>query len=246
MAACVPGTGFALEHRNASLAGLPPAPTEEATPWAGSIALGFIRTTSSSKNTTLNFSTELLYNRERWSNRLAAKATYTRKDHSTSDQSWQLSDQVRRNLTERTYTFASFNYVNDRFAGITQRMSETVGYGRMWLDTEHQTLDIGVGAGIGHERKYGTRSWSTQPLGMLIGSYGLSISDTAEFKQALLIESGTNNTYINPVTSLKLRAAKNIFVSLEHEMRHNTHTPPGSRRTDTITTVNLGYDFGQF
>ena len=47
------------------------------------------------------------------------------------------------------------------------------------------------------------------------------------------------------MSELKLVIAGNLFATLGYEVRTNTEVPAGTAKTDTLTSVNLGYSFGK-
>lgn len=225
----------------------PPPPADaSATPWAAKAALGFIRTRGNSQSTTLNFKGALGRHVDDWNNVLKAQANYANSDSESTAQSWEIGNELRYSPTERSYLFGTLKYTNDHFAGIRERFSEAVGYGRHVIKTPAQTLDLGVGVGANQEREAGSKKYVTEPMGVFDGQYVWTISDNAQFSQLVHVEAGAKNTYINPVTELKLTIVGNLFATLDYELRYNTTVPAGTVHSDTITTVSIGYSFGKF
>ncbi|HEX7382199.1 MAG TPA: DUF481 domain-containing protein [Nevskiaceae bacterium] len=225
---------------------VPTAPSKKATPWAATATLGYLSTHGNTNSTSANFKGALGHNWDEWANVLRGQANYASDNHAVSAQSWEVGDQLRRALSEREYLFGFVDYLNDRFAGVNERISEAVGYGRRVFESPRQELDLDGGVGLNQQREFGQDQFVTQPMAVFGGAYRFRISDHAQFIQTVLVEAGTKNTYINPVSELKLTIIGNLFATLDYELRYNTSVPEGSVHTDTIQTVNIGYSFGKF
>lgn len=234
----LPATAFSATTTSAQ-----PAPASSA--WKGSVSLGFLRTTGNTDSSNLNFAANVDWKKTRWENLFNAQAISAQSDHDTSAESYQIGDQVNFDFTPRDYVFGHFNYLNDRFAGIVERYTETAGYGRHVIKTPTQTLNLQIGIGANQQREAGSHTLRTSLIGVFDGAYTWQITPTSQFKQTLHVESGKNDTYVNPITSLKLTIDGNLYTSLSYEVRYNSRAPAGVVHTDTITSVNLGYNFGK-
>lgn len=218
----------------------PPKPS----PWSGSLAAGYVRTSGNSDSTSLSARFALNYAGPSWGNQFSASLLNGAKDGITTDERYSVADKVTYNLSDRSYLFGNGSYDNDRFAGIAERYVLTGGYGRHVIATATQTLDLEGGGGFNRTRERGTDEFTYRPIATLGGKYAWKISDNAQFTQTLRTEYASNNIFINPVSELKLTVIGNLFAALDYEIRYNTEVPAETRHTDTITTVNLGYNFG--
>ncbi len=69
------------------------------------------------------------------------------------------------------------------------------------------------------------------------------LSENAEFSQSLTVEKGESNTLTESVTALKSTIVGNLGMSLKINITRNSNVPPGSANTDSLTSVNLVYNF---
>ncbi len=221
----------------------PPAPPPPS-PWSGSLAAGYVRTSGNSDSTSLSAKFALNYTGVTWGNQFAASALDGSKDRLTTDERYSLADKVTYNLSPKDYLFGNGTYDNDRFAGVAERYVLAAGYGRHVFATPTQTLDLEAGAGFNRTRNQGTNAFTSRPVATLGGKYVWKISDTAQFTQTLRTEYASNNIFLDPLSELKLTVIGNLFATLDYEIQYNTEAPAGTQHTDTITTVNLGYNFG--
>jgi putative salt-induced outer membrane protein len=214
-------------------------------PWSGDASAGYIRTTGNTDSTSLNAKGDLDWKSGPWDNQAKALAGYASSKGESTAEAYQFGNKLNRDFSAFDYAFASLDYANDRFAGITSRYSEAVGYGRHFIKTDTQILDGDVGAGDSQQRDAGATDYGTQVIGVLNVSYLLKLTPTSQFKQTLHVEAGHTDVFINPVSELKLTVIGNVFASLAYDWRHNTSVPAGNVHTDTTTTVNFGYTFGK-
>lgn len=213
--------------------------------WAGTLKGGYIRTAGNANTSAANVKGELDYTFNPWQNVFTAAAGNGRQRGVTAEERYSLGDKLKFAFNDVDYAYGQATYDNDRFAGIQQRYSETIGYGRRLLMTERQTLDLEVGAGANEQLPADEDKFETQFIGTLGGKYSYTISDSAQFLQTLRMEMGTSNTFINPVSSLKLTIVNQLYAMLDYEVRYNTTVPDATKHTDVITSVNLGYAFGR-
>lgn len=213
--------------------------------WAGTLKGGYIRTSGNANTSAANVKGELDYTFNPWQNVFTFAAGNGRQRGVTAEERYSLGDKLKFAFNEVDYAFGQGTYDNDRFAGIQQRYSETLGYGRRLLMTERQTLDAEVGIGANQQLPADEDRFETQLIGTFGGKYTYTISDSAQFLQTLRTEVGTSNTFINPVSSLKLTIVNRVYAMLDYEVRYNTTVPDATKHTDIITSVNLGYAFGR-
>lgn len=206
--------------------------------------MGFLNTTGNTDARTLNAKALALYKQGPWTHIARAAALTAQKDKVTTDERYNAGYKLTYDFTPHDYAFGSLDYDNDRFAGIIERRTEAVGYGRRLLTGPKHTLDAEIGAGA-TQQKLATNEHEDSLVGLFNAKYQWLISDTSSFTQTLKVEKARDNTFINPVSTLKLVIAGQLFTTLGYEIRTNTDVPAGTRKTDTLTSVNLGYSFGK-
>lgn len=211
----------------------------------GDLSLGFVHAQGNSNTTTLNAKTNLDYRAAPWEDLFTASALRGDQSHVTTDEKYSLGNKLTYSFTEVDYTFWSSNYDEDRFGGIVRRYSSALGYGRRLIKTDTQLLELEAGLGFNHTHKQGEPDPEDNGMLTFGGKYVWKISDTTQFTQTLRTEIANNNTYVDPITELKLTVIGMLFATLNYEVRYNSQVPAGTVHTDQITTVNLGYTFGK-
>lgn len=228
-----------------ALPGAALAADQSYTPWSGDASAGYLRTTGNVNSTALNAKGELIWKAAPWENQFNAYGAYSSSNGASSAENWGLADKLSYDLTPRDYLWATGAYRNDRFNGVVSAYTEALGYGRHIVKTDRQTLDGDIGVGASQQRENGFTTYGDQFIVLGNLEYDLKITETSSFKQTLHVESGHENTFINPVSTLKFVVVGNLFCTIAYDWRHNTEAPPGNVKTDTLTTINLGYTFGK-
>ena len=209
---------------------------------SGRVALGYLATSgnSESENLSLNFGGD--YYGEIWHHNLEGRAVRASTSGVTTAEAYGLSWQSDREFGEKNYMYARGAWDKDKFSGYDQQIRELVGYGRHFIDTERHELNGEGGVGL---RQSDLRDGTTEDesIARLSMDYTFQLSETAEFKQLLGIESGSDNTYTETVTSLSADVWGNLAVVLSYTIKRNSDVPVGTVKKDTFTSIALEYSF---
>lgn len=209
---------------------------------SGQVALGYLATSgnSDSENFSLNFGGD--YHGEIWHHNLTGRAIRASTSGLTTAEAYGLSWQSARDFGEKSYLFGRAAWDKDKFSGYDQQLRQIVGYGRHFIDNERHELNGEVGAGF---RQSDLRDGTSEDESIvrLSMDYTFQVSETAEFQQLFGVESGSDNTYTETVTSLKADVWTNMAIVLAYTIKRNSDVPVGSVRKDTFTSVALEYSF---
>ena len=210
--------------------------------FSGRVALGYLATSGNSESDNLNTNFVLGWNYAPWSHRLRAAAVRATSNNVDTAEAYDLSWQSNYDFNERAYAFGRVAWAKDKFSGYDKQLRETVGYGRRFIDTERHSLDGEIGGGA---RQADLRDGRTQDEAIirLNLDYTWTISDTSTFGQSLAIESGSDNTNTEAVTSLSADIFGGVALVVSYTIRSNSDVPVGLEKTDTFTAVSLEYSF---
>ena len=121
-------------------------------------------------------------------------------------------------------------------------MSETIGYGRRLIKTDRHQLNVEVGVGARQsELQNGLKEDETILRGG--ADYTWKVSETAEFRQSLTTEAGSENTYLESKSALSAKVWGDIALVASYTIKHNTDVPALTDKTDTYTALSLEYAF---
>jgi putative salt-induced outer membrane protein len=226
---------------NAALAQAPPAPPAD--PFIGNVSLGYLATSGNTESTNGNASMEVSWDLDGpWKHDWAALAINARTDGVTTTEAYAAGYKAQRAFSETSYLFFAADWRQDEFSGYDQQISETVGYGRRLIDTGRQILALEGGAGAKQsELITGEELDEAIVRGAL--DYLLTISESSEFSQRLLIEQGDDNRYTESRSALRARLVGNIALVFSFVIKSNSDVPVGINDTDRFTSLSLEYAF---
>lgn len=228
------------------ISGVVVAQTEPAaeveSPWSGSASLGYLSTSGNTETTSFNTSFGIGYVMNAWKHALRAKALGSDQNEISTAEAYQIGWQSDYNFTETDFIFGTVDWRKDRFSGVDEQLTETVGYGRRLLNTPQHLLNVGLG--IGHrsaDLADGTSESGVIGRGSL--DYHWIISETSGFDQTLVIESGADNTYIESVSALRARLIGDFALVVSYTIKQNSDVPVGTEKTDRLSAISIEYVF---
>jgi len=215
---------------------------EEQEGLSGQVALGYLATSGNteSENMSLNFGGD--YYADVWHHALGGRAIRASTSGVTTAEAYGLSWQSDRDFGEKSYLFTRAAWDKDKFSAYDQQIREVVGYGRHFIKSEKHTLNAEGGVGL---RQSDLRDGTSddESIARLSMDYAFQLSETAEFKQLVGIESGSNNTYTETVTSLSADVWTDLAIVLSYTVKRNSTVPVGTVKRDTFTAISLEYSF---
>jgi putative salt-induced outer membrane protein len=218
------------------------AAAEEEGPWSGTLSLGYLSTAGNTETTSYNTKFGVGYTKNDWEHRLEASSTGADDSGITTAESYQAGWRSAYNFTEHDFVFGTVDWRKDRFAGVTEQISTALNYGRRVIDTPKHLLALGIGAGYrDSDRSDGTSESSAIGRGSL--AYAWTFTERSGFDQALIVEAGSDNTYIESVSAVRANLIGDFALVFSYTIKHNTDVPPASEKTDKLTAVSIEYAF---
>jgi putative salt-induced outer membrane protein len=234
-------TSLAIAVLVAPALGLAQEP-EKTSPWAGKATLGYLATSGNTENSTLNTGVEVGYKVGKWEHIANASAINATESKTTTTEAYELGWKSELNLSDHDFLFGRVQWRKDRFGGYDTQMSETVGYGRRLIKTDKHLLNVEVGVGARQsELQNGLKEDETIFRGGAY--YTWKVSETAEFRQSLTTEAGSENTYLESKSALSAKVWGDIALVASYTVKHNTDVPALTDKTDTYTALSLEYAF---
>jgi putative salt-induced outer membrane protein len=215
---------------------------EEESPWSGSASLGYLSTSGNTETTSFNTSVGVGYAMNAWKHALTAKALGSDQNEISTAEAYQVGWQSDYNLTEKDFIFGTVDWRKDRFSGVDEQTTETVGYGRRLLETSNHLLNVGLG--VGHrsaDLSDGTSESGV--IGRASLDYNWIITETSGFDQNIVIESGSDNTYIESVSALRARLIGDFALVVSYTIKQNSDVPVGTQKTDRLSAISVEYVF---
>jgi putative salt-induced outer membrane protein len=215
---------------------------EPESPWSGKITFGFLGTSGNTETTSMNTAFGVGYKTGDWEHGLAFNAIQASQSNQNTAEAYELGWNTLWNMSNISFISGRLDWRKDRFAGVPEQFSQTVGYGRRILDTGVHTLNGELGGGARQSEKAdGTKDNDVILRGSL--DYKWQFSETADFTQDLVVEAGQSNTYIRSVSAVTASLIGNVSLVASYTILNNSDVPAGTKRTDTRTAVALEYAF---
>ena len=211
--------------------------------WQGKGELGGVLTRGNTDTKSLNARLDMTRDTEKWRHTAGFSVLRSTNDDVTSADRWELRGESDYRLTERSFLFGALRYEEDRFTDFDYKGTAAFGYGYKFIDRESTKLDGRLG--VGYRRSELRVSGETQDDAILRGAvdFAHQLTETTQIVDALLIESGSDNTFIQNILGIAVKINDTLALGLNYEVRHNTDVLPGTKKTDQLLTANLVFEF---
>lgn len=232
-------------HRLVTLIGctaLCPALYAQEEPFTASIALGYVGTTGNTETTTFNTEMLATLRTENWTHNGKFQGLGAQENDITTAERYFLEEKSDYNLDANQYLFGKGDYVDDRFSGFEYQASLSAGYGRHLLRREGLTLQAFAGLGYRENDVIGTGSVG-EGIVTLGESLAWTLSDNAALTQSFTSDVGEELTVSRFEIGLETNIVGSITTKLAFQARNTSEVPPGTEKTDTMTSVSLVYNF---
>lgn len=212
--------------------------------WDGAGEFGFVNTTGNTDSTALNARLEFIRNSRGWRHRFTGTALMTSEDGFKDNERYTVEIQSDRKLSKKSWLFGAFRWDADKFGSYDPQVTLTAGYGRQLMKSEKHELKGEIGAGYRKLTETVSRDSNREAIMRFLLDDAWQVFKTTKWTNRLLVESGSSNTFSQFNTGLAVSMTERFAVKLGFEARNNTKIPPDdSEHTDTITSVNLVYNF---
>ena len=212
--------------------------------FSGTGELGLVVNRGNSESEAANARLELLWQGGAWENEASAIGVYASDSGTTSANRFTLANTLNYNLSDRSYVGGSLRYDRDKFSSFRYQSSAAAAYGYRLLTGDVHFLSVEAGPGYQFNEIRSTGKTENQAILRAQASYEWVISETARLSNKLLIESGADNTFAENALALTVAVSSRISLGSGVTVRHNTDVEPGSKKTDTLTTLTLAHNFG--
>jgi putative salt-induced outer membrane protein len=210
--------------------------------WTGKGELGGSFASGNSETEAVNAALEMKGSYDKWTHTLGFAGNYGSDSGSTTAQRWELRGQTQHEITDRAYAFGAARYEDDRFSAYSFQTSLAGGLGYKIIDSERTKFWVQGGPGYRYA-EFNDTGESEDGL-IFRGDLGFDhqLTDTTKIVERFLIETGSENTYLQNDIGLEVSINGALALRLGYQVRHNSDVPPGTEKTDTLTTIGLIYE----
>lgn len=188
----------------------------------------------------------------RWKHTLDLAGVYASDDTGTTGQRWSAREQTDYAFHDRGFWFASGRYEEDRFSGFEYQAAYGTGLG--WRFFDDPITKFSVQGGVGYRLLRTQDSLADDGVTIIPGmrereailqgssDFEHQFTETTKLINKLLVESGSENTFVQNDTSLEVKISGALSLAVGYSVRYNTDPPSEFTTTDTLTTLNLVYE----
>ncbi len=211
--------------------------------WAGKGELGGVLARGNTETETINGKLDVSNEIDRWTHKAGFSILRTVNDGLTSANRWELRGESDYKLTDRSYVFGALRYEDDEFTDYSYQATASVGYGYKFIDTDRTKLDGKLGVGYRQSELRLTGETEDDAIGRGALDFSHQLTDTTRVYDKFLVESGSDNTFLQNILGLEVKMTDALALGLSYEVRHNTDVQPGTEKTDEVITANLVFGF---
>ncbi|GAB3779098.1 DUF481 domain-containing protein [Dyella agri] len=236
--------------------------------WTGSGEFGYASATGNTRSQNVNAKLGLNQENEQWKNNFFLDVLRTKvqekvvtpggttiSEFQTTANRYDGGASVGYKLDPRSYIVGAARYDHDDFGANLWQGVVSLGYGYIALKDARNELSFEIGPGYKEYRPAalpvlvnGSTISQTQPVEHEMVARGLvnykfRLTDNTSFEDTFLTEAGSKNTYIQNDAGLAVSMTKKLALKVGFQVRHNSTVLPGIKKTDTLTTTNLVYNF---
>lgn len=215
--------------------------------WKGKGELGLVLARGNTNTETINAKADLTSESDQWKHLVGFSLLHSTSSDIVTGDRYELHGQSDYSLTARSYMLGSLRYEDDEFSPYTYQGVASLGYGFKFFDTE--TLKLATEIGVGYRRAEDRVSRETQ--NDIIGRGGLNyeqkLTANTLVYDKLLVESGSDNTFVQNETGVKVDMSSALALSVAYTVRYNStvneNVIPVPKQTDQLLTANLVFSF---
>lgn len=231
----------------------------QAPTWTGSGELGFVSSSGNTRSDSVNGRVGMRFEDEDWKHRFNIAGFRQRNEATvladpddpdsaerrlqTSANRYELTGATARKIDRRNSVFTALRYESDDFAAYDWQATVSVGWGHQAIRTEATQLYFELGPGYRRTKDAVSGAVETDLIGRGRAEFETRITDNTSLTDTLLIEAGSDNTFIQNDFGVKVAMNSKFAIKAGLQLRHNTDVPAERKKTDRLTTVNLVYDF---
>ncbi|GLS83299.1 DUF481 domain-containing protein [Paraferrimonas haliotis] len=227
---------------------VPPEYEDPETPFSAEVEFGLQVTSGNTTASSVNGRTKLIYETDDNKQEGNLRAYFASDSEKTTAEQYQVQFQSDHKFSDGDYLYGRGDLSWDTFGSFTKQYIVSTGYGFDAIKTRKSKLSFEAGPGY----RYSLPNVSTEvpdphPTREIIfraaSKFEQKLQQYTTLNADLTTEVGQENT----VTTLDL-SYKNLFfrdwaLKVGLFVRHNKVVPADSKRTDTVTTINLLYTF---
>jgi putative salt-induced outer membrane protein len=211
--------------------------------WSGEGQLGFTYARGNTDTDVINAALTLKKESEQWLHEIGIVALRAKNNGEINAKRYEVQGKSGYKIDENDYVFGSVRYDHDSFTGFDYTYTLGLGWGHIFFENDDQHLITELGLGYKVTAIDIDRSEENETVAIGKLDYERKLTDTVSFTDVLLVEAGSNNTFIQNDAGFSFKVSESMDVKLAYQWRHDSEVPEGFDKTDTLFSANLVYGF---
>lgn len=208
-----------------------------------SIEIGTGIGTGNIDNQNYSVAGKLISTHENYTNQLKANFADIEKKNNKNENLYNVNNKLKYDIDGTNYALGELEFVNNDAVGIDRRTSETVGLGRNIFTKDNLNIAAEASAGARQSSYKSGLSDESSVLGKVGTIIDWEVYDNVNLNNDTYMAFTQDNTQTVSDTSVKTFVYDNVYVKGGVNVENNHHTPTGVKKTDTVSSINLGYQF---
>jgi putative salt-induced outer membrane protein len=220
------------------------AMSAQADGWSGAGELGLVVSSGNTDTSTVNAKLGLKKEDQAWLYEGSIQALRAEGSDEVTAERWEVAAKAGYKVNDRSYIYGSYRHEDDNFAPFERQTIIAVGYGRQIIKNEATQLSFEAGPGY---KWVDPQSWEFDSQGELVVRGNMdfkhAFNENVSLYDTLLLESGSDNTFLQNDIGVQVKMTESLALKTGVLVRHNTDVVAPTKKTDTLTTLNLVYGF---
>lgn len=221
--------------------------------WTGKGGAGLVIARGNTNTNTANATLDLANELEKWKHAFGLVGIYTSNSDGATAQRWTAQEQTDFKFSDTGFWFGKLRYEDDRFSSYFYQGTASTGVGHKFLDSDTTKLSSQIGVGY---RTYKTResldadgvtvippAYKHETIFSGAIDYSHALTETTKLMDKLIVESGATNTFTQNDLAVQVKVTNVLGIALGYSVRYNSEPAVGFKKMDTLSTVNLVYEF---
>jgi putative salt-induced outer membrane protein len=211
--------------------------------WEGKGELGLVIARGNTETETISAKADMVNESDPWKHLVGFSVLRSTSSNVTTADRYEVHGQSDYSLSARSYVLGALRYENDEFSPYTYQAVAALGYGYKFYDTEDTKLSVELGVGYRRteDRLTGEKQGDAIARGGM--NYENKLTDSTVVYDKLLVESGSDNTFIQNELGVKVAMNASLALSVAYLVRYNTDVDPPLEDMDELLTANLVFSF---
>ena len=236
----------------ALLLAIPAAAVAEDSNWSGTGEFGFAMARGNAKSDNANGKLAFTNEDDQWKHAFYLSALRNKAEvdlasggraMQTSANRYEFGASSAYKVNEVSSWVSALRYENDDFAPYSNQLTFSIGYGHAFVKNERTTFVTEIGPGYCRAKDAITGKSESELIARGLMDFKHQLTATTTLFDTFLVEAGSDNTFISNELGIAVAINEKLALKAGFDARHNTDVGPGVKKTDTLTKVNLVYNF---